>query len=169
MLFMLLFWSTIECFKHTARDNCLFEWRYVLCLQAYEEKELLRLVYFGGVDASLRKEVWPFLLGHYQFGMSEAERKEVCCFHDRRFASSASSTWTTDPWSPHPSPQVDEQVRVCYQQTMREWLGCEEIVRQREKEQHAAALAKCSSGASMDGSSQKMIHHDSTVSNEVKH
>ncbi|XP_041792408.1 small G protein signaling modulator 1 isoform X2 [Chelmon rostratus] len=104
---------------------------------AYEEKELLRLVYFGGVDASLRKEVWPFLLGHYQFGMSEAERKEV-----------------------------DEQVQVCYQQTMREWLGCEEIVRQREKEQHAAALAKCSSGASMDSSSQKMIHHDSTVSNE---
>uniref|UniRef100_A0A3B4YQT7 Small G protein signaling modulator 1 n=1 Tax=Seriola lalandi dorsalis TaxID=1841481 RepID=A0A3B4YQT7_SERLL len=105
---------------------------------AYEEQELLRLVYFGGVDPSLRKEVWPFLLGHYQFQMSEAERKEV-----------------------------DEQVRVCYQQTMREWLGCEEIVRQREKEQHAAALAKCSSGASMDSSNQKMIHHDSTVSNEV--
>ncbi|XP_040898998.1 small G protein signaling modulator 1 isoform X2 [Toxotes jaculatrix] len=104
---------------------------------AYEEQELLRLVYFGGVDPSLRKEVWPFLLGHYQFGMSEDERKEV-----------------------------DEQVRVCYQQTMCEWLGCEEIVRQREKEQHAAALAKCSSGASMDSSSQKMIHHDSTVSNE---
>ncbi|XP_070690030.1 small G protein signaling modulator 1 [Pempheris klunzingeri] len=104
---------------------------------AYEEKELLRLVYFGGVDASLRKEVWPFLLGHYQFGMSEAERKEV-----------------------------DEQVRMCYQQTMREWLSCEEIVRQREKELHAAALAKCSSGASMDSSSQKMTHHDSTVSNE---
>ncbi|XP_031712272.1 small G protein signaling modulator 1 isoform X3 [Anarrhichthys ocellatus] len=104
---------------------------------AYDEKELLRLVYFGGVDASLRKEVWPFLLGHYQFGMSEAERKEV-----------------------------DEQVRVCYQQTMREWLCCEEIVRQREKEQHAAALAKCSSVVSMDSSSQKMIHHNSTVSNE---
>uniref|UniRef100_A0A3Q2XQT2 Small G protein signaling modulator 1 n=1 Tax=Hippocampus comes TaxID=109280 RepID=A0A3Q2XQT2_HIPCM len=104
----------------------------------YKEQELLRLVYFGGVDPSLRKEVWPFLLGHYQFGMSETERKEV-----------------------------DEQVRLCYQQTMREWLGCEEIVRQREKEQHAAALAKCSSGASMDSTSSKMVHHDSTVSNEV--
>uniref|UniRef100_A0A7N6F6K9 Small G protein signaling modulator 1a n=1 Tax=Anabas testudineus TaxID=64144 RepID=A0A7N6F6K9_ANATE len=44
--------------------------------EAYKEQELLRLVYFGGVDPSLRKEVWPFLLGHYQFGMSEAERKE---------------------------------------------------------------------------------------------
>uniref|UniRef100_A0A7N6FE42 Small G protein signaling modulator 1a n=1 Tax=Anabas testudineus TaxID=64144 RepID=A0A7N6FE42_ANATE len=106
--------------------------------EAYKEQELLRLVYFGGVDPSLRKEVWPFLLGHYQFGMSEAERKEV-----------------------------DQQVSERYEQTMREWLSCEEIVRQREKEQHAAALAKCSSGASMDSSSQKMIHHDSTVSNEV--
>ncbi|XP_061842361.1 small G protein signaling modulator 1 isoform X1 [Nerophis lumbriciformis] len=105
----------------------------------YKEQELLRLVYFGGVDPSLRKEVWPFLLGHYQFGMSEAERKEV-----------------------------DEQVRVCYQATMREWLSCEEIVRQREKEQHAAALAKCSSGASIDSTSSKMVHHYSTVSNESR-
>uniref|UniRef100_A0A3B3QTQ8 Small G protein signaling modulator 1 n=1 Tax=Paramormyrops kingsleyae TaxID=1676925 RepID=A0A3B3QTQ8_9TELE len=105
---------------------------------AYEEQELLRLVYFGGVDPSLRREVWPFLLGHYQFGMSEAERKEV-----------------------------DDQVRACYEQTMSEWLGCEAIVRQREKEQHAAALAKCSSGASVDSGVQRMMHRDSTVSNEV--
>ncbi|XP_051968703.1 small G protein signaling modulator 1-like isoform X1 [Xyrauchen texanus] len=103
----------------------------------YKEKELLRLVYFGGVEPSLRKEVWPFLLGHYQFEMSEAERKEV-----------------------------DEQMRACYEQTMSEWLGCEAIVRQREKEQHAVALAKCSSGASMDSTMQRIIHRDSTISNE---
>uniref|UniRef100_A0A673MNK1 Small G protein signaling modulator 1-like n=1 Tax=Sinocyclocheilus rhinocerous TaxID=307959 RepID=A0A673MNK1_9TELE len=103
----------------------------------YEEKELLRLVYFGGVEPSLRKEVWPFLLGHYQFGMSEAERKEV-----------------------------DEQMRACYEQTMGEWLGCEAIVRQREKEQHAVALAKCSSGASIDSTTQRIMHRDSTVSYE---
>lgn len=60
---------------------------------------------------------------------------------------------------------MDEQARASYQQTMSEWLSCEEIVRQREKEQHAAALAKCSSG--MDSSSQKIIHRDS-ISNEVK-
>uniref|UniRef100_A0A672P396 Small G protein signaling modulator 1 n=1 Tax=Sinocyclocheilus grahami TaxID=75366 RepID=A0A672P396_SINGR len=103
----------------------------------YEEKELLRLVYFGGVEPSLRKEVWPFLLGHYQFGMSEAERKEM-----------------------------DEQMRACYEQTMSEWLGCEAIVRQREKEQHAVALAKCSSGASIDSTTQRIMHRDSTVSYE---
>ncbi|XP_030647609.1 small G protein signaling modulator 1 [Chanos chanos] len=104
---------------------------------AYKEQELLRLVYFGGVEPSLRKEVWPFLLGHYQFGMTEDARKEV-----------------------------DEQVRACYEQTMSEWLGCEAIVRQREKEQHAAALAKCSSGVSMDSTIQRMMHRDSTISNE---
>ncbi|XP_052413843.1 small G protein signaling modulator 1 isoform X6 [Carassius gibelio] len=102
-----------------------------------EEKELLRLVYFGGVEPSLRKEVWPFLLGHYQFGMSEADRKEV-----------------------------DEQMRASYEQTMSEWLRCEAIVRQREKEQHAVALAKCSSGASIDSVTQRIMHRDSTVSNE---
>ncbi|XP_048098762.1 small G protein signaling modulator 1 isoform X2 [Alosa alosa] len=104
---------------------------------SYEETELLRLVYYGGVEPSLRKEVWPFLLGHYQFGMSVAQRKEV-----------------------------DEQVRLCYEQTMSEWQGCEAIVKQREREQHAAALAKCSSGASIDSTSQKLLHRDSTLSNE---
>ena len=57
-----------------------FELLTHLCFiwQSYEETELLRLVYFGGVEPSLRKEVWPFLLGHYQFGMSVTQRKEVC-------------------------------------------------------------------------------------------
>ncbi|XP_050976952.1 small G protein signaling modulator 1 isoform X1 [Labeo rohita] len=100
---------------------------------AYEEEELLRLVYYGGVEPSLRKEVWPFLLGHYHFTMSLTERKEV-----------------------------DEQIRACYEQTMSEWLGCEAIVRQREKEQHAAALAKCASGASVDHGSRQ----DSTISTD---
>ncbi|XP_040275620.1 small G protein signaling modulator 1 [Bufo bufo] len=103
----------------------------------YEEQELLRFIYYGGIQHEIRKEVWPFLLGHYQFGMTDAERKEV-----------------------------DDQIRACYEQTMAEWLGCEAIVRQREKESHAAALLKCSSGASLDIQIQRMMHRDSTVSNE---
>lgn len=51
---------------------------------------------------------------------------------------------------------------------MAEWLGCEAIVRQREKESHAAALAKCSSGASLDSHIQRMMHRDSTISSEVR-
>lgn len=50
---------------------------------------------------------------------------------------------------------------------MSEWLGCEAIVRQRERESHAAALAKCSSGASLDSHLHRMMHRDSTISNEV--
>ncbi|KAM4827036.1 small G protein signaling modulator 1 [Thomomys bottae] len=111
--------------------------RYLQDSTSYEEQELLRLVYYGGVQHDIRKAVWPFLLGHYHFGMTEAERKEV-----------------------------DEQIHACYAQTMSEWLGCEAIVRQRERESHAAALAKCSSGASLDSHLHRMVHRDSTISNE---
>ncbi|XP_039218734.1 small G protein signaling modulator 1 isoform X3 [Crotalus tigris] len=109
--------------------------RFLQDSTSYQEKELLRLVYFGGVQPEIRKSVWPFLLGHYQFGMPEAERKEV-----------------------------DLQTRAHYEQTMAEWLGCEAIVRQREKESHAAALAKCSSGASLESQVGSLRHRDSTIS-----
>uniref|UniRef100_A0A8C2VM40 Small G protein signaling modulator 1 n=2 Tax=Chinchilla lanigera TaxID=34839 RepID=A0A8C2VM40_CHILA len=111
--------------------------QYLQDSTSYEEQELLRLIYYGGIQPEIRKAVWPFLLGHYQFGMTETDRKEV-----------------------------DEQIHACYAQTMSEWLGCEAIVRQRERESHAAALAKCSSGASLDSHLHRMMHRDSTVSNE---
>ncbi|XP_063067744.1 small G protein signaling modulator 1 isoform X2 [Engraulis encrasicolus] len=106
----------------------------------YEELELLRLVYYGGVEPSIRKEVWPFLLGHYTFTMTPDDRKKV-----------------------------DEQVRASYEQTMSEWLGCEAIVRQREKEQHAAALARCSSETSTEQPQLQRgpPRHDSTISSDV--
>ncbi|XP_074868968.1 small G protein signaling modulator 1 [Carettochelys insculpta] len=111
--------------------------KYLQDSTSYEEQELLRLIYFGGIQHEIRKAVWPFLLGHYHFGMMETERQEV-----------------------------DNQLQACYEQIMAEWLGCEAIVRQREKESHAAALAKCSSGASLDSHIQRMMHRDSTISNE---
>ncbi|XP_069028758.1 small G protein signaling modulator 1 isoform X1 [Embiotoca jacksoni] len=101
---------------------------------AYEEKEIHRLVYFGGVAPSLRKEVWPFLLGHYQFSMTEKCRLEI-----------------------------DEQMRTMYEQTMKEWQGCEAIVLQREREKHAEALARCSSGASVE---RGPVQRDSTISTD---
>ncbi|XP_078410573.1 small G protein signaling modulator 1 [Cetorhinus maximus] len=104
---------------------------------SYDEQELLRLIYYGGIEVEIRREVWPFLLGHYQFGMTEVERNEV-----------------------------DDQIRTCYEQTMGEWMACEAVVRQRERESHAAALAKCSSAVSLDAQMQRMLHRDSTVSNE---
>uniref|UniRef100_A0A673WXJ9 Small G protein signaling modulator 1-like n=1 Tax=Salmo trutta TaxID=8032 RepID=A0A673WXJ9_SALTR len=103
---------------------------------AYDEHELLRLVYYGGVAPTIRKEVWPFLLGHYHFDMTQKCRMEV-----------------------------DEQVRACYEQTMKEWLGCEAIVKQNEGEKHAEAIAKCNSVASVDRPGP--VQRDSTISTDV--
>uniref|UniRef100_A0A8C8A3Q4 Small G protein signaling modulator 1b n=1 Tax=Oryzias sinensis TaxID=183150 RepID=A0A8C8A3Q4_9TELE len=97
----------------------------------YEEKEIHRLVYFGGVAPSLRKEVWPFLLGHYEFTMTEKRRLEM---------------------------------QTLYEQTMKEWQGCEVIVRQREREKHAEALARCSSGTSVE---RGPIQRDSTIKKQL--
>ncbi|XP_051268848.1 small G protein signaling modulator 1 isoform X1 [Dicentrarchus labrax] len=108
--------------------------RFLKDSSAYEEKEIHRLVYFGGVAPSLRKEVWPFLLGHYQFTMTEKCRLEI-----------------------------DEQMRTMYEQTMKEWQGCEAIVRQREREKHAEAIARCSSGASVE---RGPVQRDSTISTD---
>ncbi|XP_048221125.1 small G protein signaling modulator 2 isoform X2 [Perognathus longimembris pacificus] len=43
----------------------------------YKELELLRQVYYGGVEHEIRKDVWPFLLSHYKFGMSKKEMEQV--------------------------------------------------------------------------------------------
>ncbi|XP_074869903.1 small G protein signaling modulator 2 isoform X6 [Carettochelys insculpta] len=104
----------------------------------YKELELLRRVYYGGVQHEIRKEVWPFLLGHYKFGMTKKEM-------DR----------------------VDEDIALKYQKVMAEWKACELIVKQREKESHSAIFAKFSSGSSIDSHVQRLIHRDSTISNDV--
>uniref|UniRef100_A0A8C4S5C0 Small G protein signaling modulator 2 n=1 Tax=Erpetoichthys calabaricus TaxID=27687 RepID=A0A8C4S5C0_ERPCA len=104
----------------------------------YKELELLRLVYYGGVEHEIRKEVWPFLLGHYKFGMNKKEMS-----------------------------LVDEKITTKYQQVMAEWKACELIVNQRAKDTQTTFLTKFSSGSSIDSHVQKLIHRDSTISNEV--
>ncbi|XP_047228921.1 small G protein signaling modulator 1 isoform X1 [Girardinichthys multiradiatus] len=114
---------TVEVWENFLKDS-----------SAFEEKEIHRLVYFGGVASTLRKQVWPFLLGHYQFTMTEKVRQEI-----------------------------DDRMRALYEQTMKEWQGCEIIVRQREREKHAEAIARCSSGASVE---RGPIQRDSTISTD---
>uniref|UniRef100_A0A3Q2ZSQ5 Small G protein signaling modulator 2 n=1 Tax=Kryptolebias marmoratus TaxID=37003 RepID=A0A3Q2ZSQ5_KRYMA len=104
----------------------------------YKELELLRLVYYGGVQHDIRKEVWPFLLGHYKFGTSKKEMS-----------------------------QINAKINERYQQVMREWKACEVIVKQREKEMQSAIFAKLSSGSSIDSHVLRLAHRDSTLSNEV--
>ncbi|XP_014673670.1 PREDICTED: small G protein signaling modulator 2-like, partial [Priapulus caudatus] len=86
-----------------------------------EETEIMRLVYYGGVEHEIRDQVWPYLLGHYRFGSSESQRIKQ-----------------------------DEEMRTNYERTMSEWLAVEAIVRQRDKEIMAANLAKLSSEGSTD-------------------
>ncbi|XP_046682232.1 small G protein signaling modulator 2-like isoform X2 [Homalodisca vitripennis] len=90
-----------------------------------EEKDkiqIFRLTYYGGVNHEIRKEVWPYLLGHYQFGSTAEEREEL-----------------------------DKSCRQNYETTMSEWLAVEAIVRQRDKEMMAANLAKLSSESTSGG------------------
>ncbi|XP_060115226.1 small G protein signaling modulator 2 isoform X2 [Heteronotia binoei] len=102
----------------------------------YKELELLRQVYYGGVQHEIRKEVWPFLLGHYKFGMTKKEM-------DR----------------------VDEEIMLQYKKVMAEWKACEAVVKLREKE--SQTVPKFSSGSSIDSHVQRLIHRDSTISNDV--
>ncbi|XP_045840661.1 small G protein signaling modulator 2 isoform X2 [Meles meles] len=104
----------------------------------YKELELLRQVYYGGVEHEIRKDVWPFLLGHYKFGMSKKEME-----------------------------QVDSAVAARYKRVLAEWKACEAAVRQREREAQPATLTKFSSGSSIDSHVQRLIHRDSTISNDV--
>ncbi|KAI8740035.1 small G protein signaling modulator 1 [Biomphalaria glabrata] len=80
-----------------------------------DSKEVYRLVYFGGVAHELRKQVWPYLLGHHKFGSSPEEREGL-----------------------------EQAVRTEYEKIMSEWLAVEAIIRQRDKEVIAANLAKLS-------------------------
>ncbi|XP_068832144.1 small G protein signaling modulator 2 isoform X2 [Capricornis sumatraensis] len=104
----------------------------------YKELELLRQVYYGGVEHEIRQDVWPFLLGHYKFGMSKKEME-----------------------------RVDTVVAARYQRVLAEWKACEVAVRQREREAHPATLTKFSSGSSIDSHVQRLVHRDSTISNDV--
>lgn len=81
-----------------------------------EPAEFYRLVYFGGIEPTIRAEVWPYLLEHYRF----EDTQETKVNHDR-------------------------EMRQYYEMIMSEWLAVEAIVRQRDKEIVAANLAKLSS------------------------
>ncbi|XP_065201314.1 small G protein signaling modulator 2-like isoform X2 [Planococcus citri] len=80
------------------------------------EEEIYRRTYYGSIEHEIRKEVWPFLLGHYKFNSTSEEREEL-----------------------------DRTTKQYYETTMTEWLAVEAIVRQKDKEIMAANIAKLSS------------------------
>lgn len=102
-----------------------------------DESEVYRLVYFGGAAHDIRKEVWPYLLGHYSFGQTPEETRAL-----------------------------DENTKHYYETTMSEWLAVEAIVRQLDKEKTAHAVAKLSSGGS-DTKIKNGVDLDVDMENEV--
>ncbi|KAK9892337.1 hypothetical protein WA026_019791 [Henosepilachna vigintioctopunctata] len=99
--------------------------------------EVYRLCYFGGIAQELRPELWPYLLGHHKFGSTKEQRHEL-----------------------------DEETRQAYENTMSEWLAVEAIVRQRDKEVQAHAIAKLSS-ESMSGEAVPAPQLQRDLSNDV--
>lgn len=77
---------------------------------------LFKLVYFGYCEPALRPKVWPYLLGHYDFDLTEEQRE-----------------------------QQDEEMRQNYELLMTEWLAVEAIVKIRDRENLTASLAKFNS------------------------
>lgn len=78
--------------------------------------QLLKLVYFGYCEPRLRRKVWPYLLGHYDFKLTKEQREEQ-----------------------------DEEMKQNYELLMTEWLAVEAIVKIRDKENLTASLAKFNS------------------------
>ncbi|VVC39869.1 Hypothetical protein CINCED_3A012394 [Cinara cedri] len=92
------------------------------CVSDDSKFDIFRLTYFGGVQHEIRKEVWPFLLGHYKFGSTIEERNAV-----------------------------DSRCKQEYETTMSEWMAVEAIIRQKDRETMAANLAKLSSESTSGG------------------
>ncbi|RXG67264.1 Small G protein signaling modulator 2 [Armadillidium vulgare] len=42
-----------------------------------DKDEIRGRVYFGGIEHTIRKEMWPYLLEHFEFGSTEEEREEL--------------------------------------------------------------------------------------------
>lgn len=102
-----------------------------------EELEIYRLIYYGACQHDIRREVWPYLLGHYKFGSTVDERVEL-----------------------------DVLMQQKYEQTMSEWLIVEAIIRQQEKETTPVVNIAKSSSESQD-SHMIFVQKDSSLSNDV--
>ncbi|XP_023310315.1 small G protein signaling modulator 2-like [Anoplophora glabripennis] len=109
-----------------------------LCVEGVvsDYSEVYRLTYFGGIVQELRHEIWPYLLGHYKFGSTQEQRNEL-----------------------------SEETKQAYENTMSEWLAVEAIVRQRDKENQAHAIAKLSSESMSGDQLPPQIQRE--LSNEV--
>lgn len=59
-----------------------------------QRDKFYKTVYFGGIEQSLRRDIWPFLLHHYELESTVDERREI-----------------------------DRQMRRIYEEAMTEWCA----------------------------------------------
>lgn len=83
-----------------------------------DEDKVKKYVYFGGVEHSIRKEVWPYLLGHYKFGSTPKDRQAT-----------------------------DKAANEEFRSIMEEWKEVESVIRQHEKEQEMDGISMDSTGS----------------------
>lgn len=86
--------------------------------QIKDEEAVKKYVYYGGMDHSIRKEVWPYLLGHYKFGSTPKDRQET-----------------------------DRATREEFHAIVDEWKDVENVILQQEKEQEIDGISVDSTGS----------------------
>ncbi|ERL93657.1 hypothetical protein D910_10945, partial [Dendroctonus ponderosae] len=130
--------SSAAPFNQTPPTGITVEKWTQLCVDGVvtDADEVYRFTYFGGVANELRTEIWPYLLGHYKFGSTADQRQNLA-----------------------------EETKQAYENTMSEWLAVEAIVRQRDKEDQAHAIAKLSSESMSGDQMPDGLQRD--LSNEV--
>ncbi|CAH8519369.1 unnamed protein product [Schistosoma intercalatum] len=72
----------------------------------FDPRPIYECIYFGGCVSELRNEVWPYLLGVYNWTMNEEEKQTI-----------------------------NEQLKVHYNEKIKEWTKIEKIIRDMEQNQ----------------------------------
>ena len=93
---------------------------------SFSALEVYWRIYHGGIESSIRSQVWPYLFGHYKWDFSSKDRRDM----DRKNQSN-------------------------YENKLSDWMAIDAIVRQRDKELTAANIAKLSGASTSLGSLER--------------
>lgn len=103
------------------------------------ENVFYQLVYQGGVEHEIRKEVWPFLLKHYTFEMDAETRIEV-----------------------------DNSAQISYENIIEEWKVFEKVIRAKDSHaKHSASEEPKEEHARIDSLSEDRISNDINLAKNI--
>ncbi|KAK3737452.1 hypothetical protein QZH41_008338 [Actinostola sp. cb2023] len=86
--------------------------------QVKDRNKVQKYVYFGGIDSCIRKEAWPYLLNHYNFGSTPEERE-----------------------------QTDKDSNSNYRQILDDWRAVEAYIIQNDKDHEVDGVSMGSTGS----------------------